>query len=271
VLLLSARLVGTGAGRSPVRYVPTGALTREGLAVRAGWSHDDEDQWDALPQRSRPVLLASPRLGLIRTSAALEDRDHLADDLSELVVASSRGLFLRHPAVIARARARTAAWEKRIARSYRVHLSLTTRGGPGPRTIASLHLETAAGRNAFYEVGTERAFLADWDVEVAQEARVGDPIIGHAFGGLLVNLRLDPAPGGGRVAGRVALTLVDLHPTFETHRAGNERTGIVELARARRLLIERDLVLVPGKPIAIEAGCGEDGRRAVLEIGIEKR
>ena len=33
-----------------------------------------------------------------------------------------------------------------------------------------------------------QSFLGDCDVEVAQEARISDPIIGQAFEGLLVSL-----------------------------------------------------------------------------------
>lgn len=44
--------------------------------------------------------------------------------------------------------------------------------------------------------GSERFYLKDIDVEIAQGAAIGDPIVGHTFQGVSVWTRTVPAPGG---------------------------------------------------------------------------
>jgi hypothetical protein len=119
-----------------------------------------------------------------------------------------------------------------------------------------------------WQSGVERAYVADWDVEVAQEARSGDPWIGTVFGGLALTLRLDPAP----VPDRFALTL-DLAWTFldlrmETRRTNNDCTGVLDVPRTWRLDAHSDLVLARGETQRIDAGTLEDGRRAVVEVAL---
>ena len=120
--------------------------------------------------------------------------------------------------------------------------------------MTEVRLEVPFGRSAFFESGVTRAFLADWDVEVAQEARVGDPIIGHAFGGFLANLRLEPSPDGGKITGRLAMAVVELAPEMETRRTGNELTGIIEIPRAKQTMLAHEFVATAGAPVTIDGG-----------------
>jgi hypothetical protein len=111
--------------------------------------------------------------------------------------------------------------------------------------------------------------VADWDVEVAQESRVGDPIVGHAFGGLALTLRLEATPRPDRVAVHLDLALSVVAP-IEIRRPRNAVTGILEVARVDEHRLVRDLVLATGSPEVVDVSV-DGGPRRVVEIRVEDR
>jgi len=138
----------------------------------------------------------------------------------------------------------------------------------GSEPLASATLALPHGRSVVWQAGVERAYVADWSVEVAQEARTGEPQIATVFGGLAFEARLDPAP----VADRFALTLdlhwADLDEHMESRRTHNECTGIVDIPRIERLDVHGDLVIARGETQRFDAGTLADGRRLVVEVSL---
>ena len=91
--------------------------------------------------------------------------------------------------------------EKQALRPLQVELRVWSRTGPvragpadafpreGARLVAGGRVPTLSGRMASLMIGSTANYVADYDVEVAQEARIADPIIGQAFDGLVANVR----------------------------------------------------------------------------------
>lgn len=251
VLLLTPDLVGPAPRDPAVRRVPAALLTTRPLSARAGWflsaqgeSGEEPAPFPITPREAPPFLV--DRLAPSFDDDALAA---LAEEIASAAVPGPGDVWVASADGAASLGQAVAAAEAPLARSFRVKLRIRA----GDRRI-DLDLDVPAGRDAFYETGLVRAFLADWEVEVAQEARIGDPVVGHAFGGLVANFRLNPAPDGGAAAGHVSIALVDLAPEFETLRPGNEKTGIVEVPRTRQVLLAQDVALVPGKPETLHEG-----------------
>jgi hypothetical protein len=134
------------------------------------------------------------------------------------------------------------------------------------REIGAAWLDLPYGRSVGWQSGTERAYVADWDVEVAQEERVGDPIVEKVVEGLALTLVLGRAPVEGRALLRLDLSWTDVHPEIEVRRLENECTGIVEVPKLDLLSARQDLVLEFGVPEIVEAGNLPDGRAFQVEI-----
>lgn len=58
----------------------------------------------------------------------------------------------------------------------------------GAQLLYAARLTTQNGIRTGVEAGSKAAYLADYDAEVAQDSRIADPIVGHAFDGLVANL-----------------------------------------------------------------------------------
>ncbi len=143
-------------------------------------------------------------------------------------------------------------------------------GGDRTEVLASATLSAPHGRTVVWQSGVERAYVADWEVEVAQEERSGDPVIGTVFGGLAFEARLDPAPVPDRFALTLALSWTDLDPRMETRRTNNECTGVLDIPRIARLDLRSDLVVRRGETQRIDGGTLEDGRRLVVELTLTR-
>jgi hypothetical protein len=184
------------------------------------------------------------------------------------LVASGRSLFARHePPVLDRLGAELGSIERTELETLRLEVVLeaeTPEGGREPR--AQARLEVPAGRWVYWQAGIERTYVGDWDVEVAQEARVGDPIVGRLFAGVALSLLAHPAPVAGQATLSIDASLCDAAADFPIRRSGNAVTGVLEIARFSASSARRDLVLRDGQPIGIDAGETEDGRRLVLTV-----
>jgi hypothetical protein len=64
------------------------------------------------------------------------------------------------------------------------------------RTIATARAFTYPGSTAVFESLARRAYVADYDVEVAQKAKVADPVIDTVPSGRRLRVRVDPTAAG---------------------------------------------------------------------------
>lgn len=256
----------------------------------------DLRRWDvsgltAMQQRWRMTTAASELRGAVRAGALnpprivrLEAADPVVvvDDLVEAITSSlgdeaweregvwlapwGRALLARNdPTVLATIDRHVTEREHTLA-SESAMFRLMALEGDHSETLAAATLALPHGRNVVWQGGVERAYVADWDVEVAQEARTGDPMIGTVFGGLAFEARLDPAPVSDHFALTLALVWSQLDPRMETRRLHNECTGVVDIPRLARLDLQTDLVARRGETQRIDAGTLEDGRRLVVEL-----
>jgi hypothetical protein len=275
VTFLTPRVTPRGAQRSALSLFPVSALTwyRFGYEVT-----DRTDETDKPPERFPPRLVLhggmapyvdwDGLLELVRARALSEARE----DDPLVWPLGTRICTLADPALVGEVRGQIAALEDLATRTWRVHVKLTETGDETrPREIAAFHLDAAAGRRVCYSAGVERAYVADWDVEVAQESRIGDPEVGRAYGGVTVNLRLDGAGSPGEVAARLEMLLSELAPEFETRRTGNAVTGIIEIPRMARVRLERDLLLETGETTVIDGGRLASGKGLRVELTVERR
>jgi hypothetical protein len=95
-----------------------------------------------------------------------------------------------------------------LAELERLHLRpaavlLEVRAGDGA-LAAAFRAPLLMGRRAAVAGYFRRDLVEDYDVEVAQEARISDPVPRPAYAGLFANLDVAPGPGGGH---RVRLDL----------------------------------------------------------------
>lgn len=275
LLLLTPRVTGGPAVPGPVTHLPARALLSGRTALRAVFPDTEGEVDEDGPYPSD--LFLSPRIAPRCGAPLFSGMEHLAEHLSGRLraedppAASPAGLFLAagDPRA-APARNLLAALETRTIRGFRAHLVFEDgpEGGEA-RPSSAIHLSLPAGAETLFEAGTERAFLADQDVEVAQEARVCDPVVRHAFGGFVATFRVDPAPAGDAFSGRVKIVVTDLDPTFEVRRAGIAEVGVIEIPRSRQVVVDREFAGRSGAPIVLDAGRRPDGTRLLLTLTVD--
>lgn len=180
--------------------------------------------------------------------------------------ASEYALLAHHDAATLGALDRLLAQRERRFADQSVVVRLLAVDGERSETLTSAALRVAHGRPAVFQAGVERAYVADWEVEVAQEARAGDPRVATVFGGLALTLQLDPAPVPDRFPLVVDLSWTLLDPHLETRRTHNECTGVLEIPKSARVDLRTELVLRAGETQKVDAGTLEDGRRAVVVL-----
>lgn len=124
------------------------------------------------------------------------------------------------------------------------------RGGGVPGAVASgawvplgfVRMVLAPQGGSAARAGGVRAYLADWDVEVAEDSATGDPIVGVAHEGLAVDVASSPAPGDRM---RVRLSGWWAAPATWGQRATKDGDRI-EVPSVRGARLEADVVLGGG-------------------------
>ncbi|MFB3065300.1 MAG: hypothetical protein ACE10D_02200, partial [Planctomycetota bacterium] len=215
-------------------HLHVGFLTSRGDQFGVGW------KWERKEEQRR---LVSPKLIPVEpwSGRTLEE---LMEFLRSTVQPRSweddailngigTGLFvLQSPEVTTEVQRAVRALENAAKRSTRVEVRVYAvpeheRIGAGPyrdravierlggNASAALELRSVAfdvmrGRWGCFAAGTERNIVADYDVEVAQEARIADPVIGQVFSGMLVNVRPLPSRDGRVIELNMSLHLMQV-------------------------------------------------------------
>lgn len=142
--------------------------------------------------------------------------------------------------------------EATLVRPAWISIRLVARDGSEERVVGAVSSAMLLGRGASFAATTEIAYVHDHDVEVAQEARIADPIPAEAVGGTVVNVRLDGAAGG---ALRAALDIyVASVGTPEPLPSTATEVGVTESVPAKRVLARCTVDVEPGRAKEIELG-----------------
>ena len=282
-----------GGERGPLEMLVLTPTLRGERAPRADLCRYDVSALTAMPPRWRLTTSPSevvpsidagalnpPRFASLEPDEPIAQVDDLVEALTTTLgdevweregawlMTSEQALLVRQDEAVLTAIDRIVADRERVFADEPVVVRLLAVDGDRIETLAEAALRAPHGRAVAWQSGVERAYVADWDVEVAQEARCGDPWVATVFGGLALELRLDPAPVPDRFALTLDLGWTDLDPHMETRRTNNECTGILDIPRTARLDARGDLVLARGETQRIDAGTLEDGRRAVVEVAL---
>lgn len=145
--------------------------------------------------------------------------------------------------------------------------------GDGASLVAGGQVHTLNGRIGSLMAGRKQAYIADYDVEVAQDARIADPFIAVAFDGLVVNVTPYAAAGSRRVSVdlsmRLAATSIDETP-FESKL---QYLGPVDRARSERTAVDTSIEMGLGERYLIDGGADprNEDRRLVIVVQVTAR
>ncbi len=266
VLLRARRGVRPAAGPAVLRAIDIGALlvVPSTFAIRL-----DHDTGVPFPH---PIVMRTAPMDAPR-----------ADQVEDLLVAQLRGdgneadaqvveaLLLTDgtPGTAGKANAWVRSLEESLFQRKRLEVALVRRTESERVRIARTALDLTFGRSCCAQSGTEHAYVADWDVEVAQDARIGDPVTAVLFEGWVVNARADAVPGGKHVMLTFDVEFTDAVTPFEVRRPKNEATGPIELPKIKRAKIARELTLTLGVTKSIDVGSvAGDGPPTRLELEV---
>ncbi len=250
ILLLRLRAVPDPAPASNLAILPLGALSSQDFSLRYGWTDD----------------------GRMRIAQIESDRRFEAQDLMGWIGAQeSEGVVLPvawlhggallvvgDTASAKPLRTALAALQSSILQPVRLNLRLLA---VGPQTVPDettpaaglLSLPLLAGRTAGCSTYLSREHVADYDVEVAQDARIGDPIVRAAYGGLFANLRLNrTGPRAYRL--RLELRIAGVDDEIREISHGAKEVGPVQDLATRTLLLSPTLDLQAGAAKVTELG-----------------
>lgn len=271
----------------PGRLLGVSALTARPLAIRAG-EPPESLEWAGYlrsirlhrsgEEGLRPLGGADDVVELLHLGVATTRWEEGDEQLH--TTSPDRLVVTARPDLVEQVRTFLRAREAEVLRPVVLDVAVlsvrdTVVPGPGREldpelttVVASARLPTLSGRWASLRLGTTRNYLADYDVEVAQEARIPDPIVGQTFGGLAGNLR-PHLPLGGRTV-RVDLDLLhsldELVPeAFDT---GAQYLAPIEQVRARRTRIDASIGVPLGGRTLVDAGPDprNPGARLVVSI-----
>ena len=141
----------------------------------------------------------------------------------------------------------------------------------GGELVAAGSLPTIMGRTASLMAGSTANFIAGYDTEVAQEARIADPIIGQEFDGLVLNLR--PSASSSPRTVNLDLQMLLARRTFADRPfdTGTKFLGPIDHVRQDRSLVETNLEIPAGGTHVVDMGIDPEHpkRRLVAEISVE--
>jgi hypothetical protein len=123
----------------------------------------------------------------------------------------------------------------------------------GAELVFAAGLSALPGRRASVMGGDAKNYIADYDVEVAQESRIADPIIGQSFDGVVANLTPNPSHDRSHVDLSVEL-LISHRTRDEPVDTGAQYLGPVDRITEKRTVINTDLAIPVGSEYRLDAG-----------------
>jgi hypothetical protein len=286
-----------------VAYLDCGFLASPRDEYAIGMLRGEEDwyrpHWNRmrlhLMEESRPLMEQDAIVDALRFFV---DPASWETSLASLLPIPSGGLFVGNtPEFIEQTRAIVGAAERAMVRGLRTDIRLFTvplkatlaAGGrvrrgtwadrsvldtlgrmEGAREIRRVALNTVTNRWASCQAGIEYSYVAEYDVEVAQEARISDPIVGQIFSGLTVNVLPTLSPSGKEVTLRLGLRISTVDPLSVKApvRTDSAMNGILHQPEERTVRYNGSVTFPRSGCRVIDAGAGKDGegRRLIVVI-----
>jgi hypothetical protein len=266
ILLVVAQPDASAEAGPGVRFYPAPALA----LPRWGWrlARPEDDDTGFVP----PVLALAVEddeawdlfdlVGPLVSGPDWEGPDNLFEALPSGIVARNA------PAVLDALSRKLAALETERRPCVPVRFRVLRVGEDGSERVAhAITTHVPLGADAAWMAGTEVAYLADWSVEVAQEARAGDPTVDVAFTGTAVSLRLDTTAPSSRYALRLSVSYAT-PGDWVTRNPGNDETGPIDSPQVHTVVGRLDTVVAAGRATRIPVGREEDGTRVVAEVRV---
>ncbi|MFV1959503.1 MAG: hypothetical protein ACC662_08845, partial [Planctomycetota bacterium] len=275
----------------PDSVLDVGALTAPAFPLYAGEPDDVPDQAYLATLRLRPGGKGRfPGLPPLGTPEEVVDLVQMGveparweDDVEQArldVLGGGRLLAFTKPGLLASVRGFLAAREAEVLRPVVLEVAVhSVRGdvasGPGraldpevSTLLTSARLPTLDGRWASLRLGTTRNYLADYAVEVAQEARIADPIPGQSFGGLIANVRPHLPLEGRTVRVDLDLLLSEDGLAEKPFDAKVQYMGPIEQVRARQTRLRTTVGVPRGGTTLLDAGPDPSTPDARLVVAI---
>lgn len=151
-------------------------------------------------------------------------------------------------------RAAVVTIERQRVRAARVTLRLEVRGAAGApaQLVGVTSFPALVGHGAALAAYASVPYVADFDVEIAEKARIADPVIATAVGGTVLNLTLADGPGGALRAD-LTLFVAGVGPP-EPAVGGAAEVGVIERVPERRSQVAQSVLVAAGRASEIELG-----------------
>ncbi len=129
-------------------------------------------------------------------------------------------------------------------------------------------VSTLPDRRASFQIGNTMNYIADYDVEVAQEARISDPIIGQSFEGLVANLQPTLTTDGEQVVTKLKLLLSsrELGKVFDS---GARFLGPIDRLSENRREFDTTVTIPAGSVYILDAGMNPVRKGEHLVVAIK--
>lgn len=239
---------------------PVGALVTHDAARRAVWS-------GTTGELALAALEGEPRLAM---ESVLHRIGFPADGDGEFRTADEHlhggSLLLRGRAASLRtANEGILALERELIRPARVEIRLVAeRPGGEARTVGLLAAPLTAGRVAALAAYLRMDTIGDYEVEVAQESRIADPVHEAVTAGVFGNALLHPNTDGTYRL-HLDLTVVGAAEGVRTIASGTGGVPIVQSVALAKRVAPLRLDLAAGRPRTVDLGTdpfsrGEEGR-----------
>jgi len=256
VLALSLKHAGQPSGESTVALLPIGALTNQHGDWRLSMSWGGQPKWNSEGEKFGPRLAEKALSGLAGD-------DEVLWNATDLLGGSL--LMQAPPARIAGIRKRLARLEQMLLRPVRLSMQFHVIADGGTRPQGMVNQPALLGTPTVFGSYRRFDYIGDHDVEVAQQARIADPLHKVAVAGILGDATIT-ATAEGQYRVRLALNISSAGKPEEVRpKAG----GVGPLERVRRTVLKLfpTIRLAEGKSRTIDLGANPYGEgRLTVDI-----
>ncbi|MCE9637969.1 MAG: hypothetical protein K8T90_19895 [Planctomycetes bacterium] len=159
-----------------------------------------------------------------------------------------------------------ASFERDMLRGAHVSVRLAARdaAGTSEKVLGTVSAPAMTGRNLALAAYASVPYIGDYDVEVAQEARIADPRTLVALGGIVLNVRLAQGPADGwRADVDLAVSSVG---AVESAPVSATEVGLIERCPIKRTRASQPVILENGKSKEIDLGANPWGPGRLVAV-----
>jgi hypothetical protein len=143
---------------------------------------------------------------------------------------------------------------------------------PAGTPVYAATVSTLPGRRASLQTGNTMNYLADYEVEVAQEARISDPIVAQSFEGMVADIQPRLTPDEQGVITKLKL-LIAQRKHGEPFDSGTRFLGPLDRIEEHRAEIDTTVTIPTGKVFLLDAGANpaKPGERLLVAVRASRR